>query len=121
MAFTRSLGGGPNGCAPPPSAWKARRSDIAFPAEFNRGALVYPACDADRSSGPHRGRLYCSWLDLNADGITTGIMLSFSDDRGGSWAPAAPLGDRVARVDRFNHSLAGDPVTRQVTRALYDR
>ena len=38
--------------------------DIAIPAEFSRGALVYPACDTDRSSGPHRGRLYCSWMDL---------------------------------------------------------
>jgi hypothetical protein len=120
IGFNRSFDGAATWGTPSVVATKRIPFDIGIPAESFRGALVYPACDADRSNGPHRGRLYCSWLDLNADGITTGIMLSFSDDRGGSWSPAAPLGDRVARVDRFNHWLSVDPVTGQVTVAFYD-
>src|SRR5439155_1226855 len=63
---------------------------------------------------------YCSWLDLNDDGVTTGIVLSFSDDRGATWSRPAPVGDRVAGVDRFNHWLSVDPLTGQVTVAYYD-
>lgn len=102
IGFNRSFDGAATWGTPSVVAAKRIPFDIGIPAESFRGALVYAACDADRSSGPHRGRLYCSWLDLNGDDITTGIMLSFSDDRGASWSPAASLGDRVARVDRFN-------------------
>lgn len=38
----------------------------AIPEEQVRGALVYPASDMDRSAGPLRGCLYCSWMDLTA-------------------------------------------------------
>src|SRR5437899_6569454 len=60
-------------------------SDVCSSDLFSRRALVYPACDTDRSRGPHRGRLYCSWMDLTAGGVTD-IFLSFSDDRGSSWS-----------------------------------
>src|SRR5258706_606509 len=64
IAFTRSFDGG--------ATWEPQRViaskqipfDIRIPAEFNRGALVYPSCDADRSKGADRGRLVCSWMDL---------------------------------------------------------
>jgi hypothetical protein len=93
--------------------------DIAIPAESFRGALVYPSCGADRSSGAHRGRLYCSWMDLNAGG-NTDIRVSFSDDGGSSWSPAAPATDAIGGVDRFNHWLAVDPVTGDVNVSFYD-
>ena len=120
IAFNRSFDGAATWGAPGVIAAKSIPFDIGIPAESFRGALVYPACDADRSSGPHRGRLYCSWLDLNDDGVTTGIKLSLSDDRGASWSAPAPVGDRVAAVDRFNQWLSVDPVTGQVTVAFYD-
>ena len=120
IGFNRSFDGAATWGTPGVIAAKAIPFDIGIPAESFRGALVYPSCDADRSGGAHRGRLYCSWLDLNGDGITTGIVLSFSDDRGASWSRPAPLGDPVAGVDRFNHWLSVDPVTGQVTVAFYD-
>jgi len=120
IGFNRSFDGAVTWGTPGVIAAKAIPFDIGIPAESFRGALVYPACDADRSGGAHRGRLYCSWLDLNDDGVTTGIVLSFSDDRGATWSRPAPVGDRVAGVDRFNHWLSVDPVTGQVTVAYYD-
>jgi len=120
IGFNRSFDGAATWGTPGVIAAKAIPFDIGIPAESFRGALVYPSCDADRSGGAHRGRLYCSWLDLNGDGITTGIVLSFSDDRGASWSRPAPVGDPVAGVDRFNHWLSVDPVTGQVTVAFYD-
>ncbi len=120
IGFNRSFDGAATWGTPGVVATKRIPFAVAIPAESFRGALVYPACDVDRSSGAHRGRLYCSWLDLNDDGLTTGIMLSFSDDRGASWSGPSPVGDRVAGVDRFNHWLSVDPVTGQVTVAFYD-
>ena len=120
IGFNRSFDGAATWGAASVVAGKRIPFDIAIPAESFRGALVYAACDADQSSGPHRGRLYCSWLDLNDDAVTTNIFLSFSDDRGASWSAPAPVGDRVAGVDRFNQWLSVDPVTGQVDVAFYD-
>ena len=94
--------------------------DIAIPAESFRGALVYPACAADNSNGTHRGRLYCSWMDLTAAG-TTDIFLSYSDNQGSSWSKPVAVADQLAfKVDRFNHWLAVDPVTGDVNLSFYD-
>jgi len=118
IAFNRSLDGGVTWGAPHVIAAKTLPFDIAIPAEFNRGALVYPACDADRSAGPHRGRLYCSWMDLA--GGNTDIFASYSDDGGATWSPAAAATDRLPNVDRFNHWLAVDGVTGDVNISFYD-
>jgi hypothetical protein len=94
--------------------------DIAIAAESFRGALVYPACDVDRSSGPHRGRLYCSWMDLNVQRATD-IYASFSDDRGSTWSARRPVTDQISSpVDRFNHWLSVDAVTGDVNVSFYD-
>ena len=93
--------------------------DIAVPAEATRGALVYPACDTDRSAGAHRGRLYCSWMDLTAAGDTD-ILASFSDDARSTWSAAAPVTDRLPGVERFNQWMSVDAVTGDVNPAFYD-
>lgn len=120
IAFTRSLDGGATFATPNVVASKRLPFDIAIPAESFRGALVYPACDADRSSGPNRGRLYCSWMDLTPAG-TTDIFLSSSDDRGQTWSAKQSVGDSLAfAVDRFNHWLSVDPINGDVTVSFYD-
>jgi len=119
IAFNRSLDGGVTWGAPHVIASKTLPFDIAIPAEFNRGALVYPACDADRSAGPHRGRLHCSWMDLAASG-NTDIFASYSDDGGATWSPAAAATDRLPNVDRFNHWLSVDGATGDVNISFYD-
>jgi hypothetical protein len=94
--------------------------DIAVPAESFRAALVYPVLDVDRSTGAHRGRLYCSWMDTTAAG-TTDIYLSYSDDKGAHWSPRKTVADQLSiLVDRFNHWMSVDPVTGDVNVSFYD-
>jgi len=120
IAVNRSLDGGATWDQPTVVAAKRLPFDIAIPAEFNRGALVYPACDADRSTGAHRGRLYCSWMDLNTIGTNTDIFASYSDDGGQTWSARAAATDQLSGVDRFNHWLAVDPITGDVNISFYD-
>jgi len=119
IAFNRSLDGGVTWGTPHVIASKRLPFDIAIPAEFSRGALVYPSCDADRSAGAHRGRLHCSWMDLAASG-NTDIFASYSDDGGATWSAPVAATDRLANVDRFNHWLSVDPVTGDANISFYD-
>jgi hypothetical protein len=94
--------------------------DAGIPAEFNRRALIYPACDVDRSKGAHRGRLVCSWTDT-LDGATTDILTSYSDDKGTTWSRPQPATDRIGYlVDRFNQWLSIDPTNGVVNVSFYD-
>src|SRR5438128_11707007 len=120
LAFNRSFDGGVTWGSEHAIAAKQARFDIGIPAESFRRALVYPACDADRSTGSHRGRLYCSWMDLTAAG-TTDIFVSFSDDQGASWSALAAVTDQLSfPVDRFNQWLSTDPTTGSVNVSFYD-
>lgn len=120
IAFNRSFDGGVTWDAQRTISQKTAAFDVGIPAELFRRALVYPACDADRSTGAHRGRLYCSWMDLTPSGVTD-ILNSFSDDRGVTWTAPHPVTDQLPQlVDRFNHWLAVDPVTGDVNLSFYD-
>ena len=102
IAFNRSFDGGVTWDAQRTISTKTAAFDVGIPAELFRRAVVYPACDADRSTGPHQGRLYCSWMDLTPAGVTD-IFVSFSDDRGASWSTPHPATDQLPElVDRFN-------------------
>ncbi len=118
IAFNRSFDGGATFDRQQTIASKTIAFDVAIPAQSYRGALVYPSCDVDRSQGPHRGRLYCVWMDQNAGG-NTGMFLSFSDNQGASWSQPAAVGDPLP-VDRFNQWLSVDPVTGAVNISFYD-
>jgi len=103
IAFNRSFDAGKTWGAQNVVSSKSIPFDIRVPAESFRGALVYPVLDVDRSTGPRRGRLYCSWIDLSPVG-TTDIYFSFSDDKGAHWSPRVTVADQLSiLVDRFNH------------------
>src|SRR4051794_24235622 len=120
IAFSRSFDGGATWDAQSVVASKQLPFDIRVPAEFNRGALVYPACDADRSSGAHRGRLVCSWMDLAGNG-TTDIFTSYSDDKGATWSLSKSAADALPyAVDRFNQWLSIDPTNGVVNVSFFD-
>ncbi len=121
IAFNRSLDGGVTWGRPRAIAAKTAVFDVGIPAEFFRRALVYPACDTDRSPGsPHQGRLVCAFMDLTPAG-TTDIFRIISDDRGATWSSPAPVTDPLSvPVDRFNQWLAIDPVTGEVNVSFYD-
>src|SRR5438105_347951 len=120
IAFNRSFDAGKTWAAQNIVSTKSIPFDIRVPAESFRGALVYPVLDVDRSSGSHRGRLYCSWMDrTTAD--TTDIYLSFSDDKGAHWSPRSADADQLSiLVDRFNHWTSVDPITGSGNISFYD-
>ena len=120
IAFNRSFDGGATWDKQSVVASKSIPFDIGIPAEFNRRALIYPSCDADRSGGAHRGRLYCSWVDLTANGQNTDVYLASSDDHGATWSAPLKVADQIANVDRFNHWMSVDPVTGDVNISFYD-
>ncbi len=120
IVFNRSFDGGKTWGIAHNVASKSLAFDIALPAEFSRGALEYPACDTDRSSGAHRGRLVCSWMDLMSNG-TTDILTAYSDDQGATWSAPKSVSDHLSiAVDRFNQWLSVDPVTGDVNVAFTD-
>ena len=121
IAFNRSFDGGVTFGTPGIVASKSIPFDIGIPAISFRRALIYPTCDADRSSGPHRGRLYCAWTDLAANGANTDIFSAFSDDRGSTWSSPRHVTDTLsASVDRFYPWLSVDAVTGEVNISFYD-
>jgi hypothetical protein len=120
LVFNRSLDGGNSWGTPVTISQKVLPFDIRIPAESFRGALVYPSLGVDLSSGVHRGRLYCSWMDLTAANVTD-IFISYSDDKGATWSTPAPVTDQfLSPVDRFNHWMSIDPITGNVDVAFYD-
>ena len=120
IAFNRSYDGGRTWDYQRVVAPKLIPFDIAIPAESFRAALVYPVLDVDRSNGPQRGRLYCSWMDRTA-ATTTDIFLAYSDDQGTTWSAPRVVADQLSfAVDRFNHWMSVDPVTGEVNISFYD-
>jgi len=95
--------------------------DDGIPAMASRRALLYPACDADRSSGANRGTLYCSWMDETpANG--TDIFVARSATRGAKWSGKVRVNDDPAGIvkDQFNQWLSVDPVTGSVNLSWND-
>ncbi|MEP6743130.1 MAG: sialidase family protein [bacterium] len=120
IIFNRSFDGGNSWGTPVTISPKTLPFDIRIPAESFRGALVYPALGVDSSTGIHRGRIYCSWMDLTVANVTD-IFISYSDNDGATWSPAVPVTDQfVFAVDRFNHWMSVDPITGNVDVAFYD-
>jgi hypothetical protein len=118
IAFNRSFDGGQTWGTPDIVASKTLKFDIGIPAESFRGALEYPSCDADRSNGPHRGRLYCAWMDITRSG-NTDIYTAFLDQNAQTWSAPQSVAD-LGLVDRFNQWLSVDPTNGSVNVSFYD-
>ena len=95
--------------------------DDAIPAMASRHALLYPACDTDRSSSANRGTLYCSWMDETASNGTD-IFVSHSTDRGASWSAPVRVNDDPTgvRKDQFNQWLSVDPASGSINLSWND-
>ncbi len=92
--------------------------DLDLPSISVRGALMYPSCDTDISSGPHRGALYCSWWD-GTIASDTEVYVSRSRDDGLTWSRPTVVND-VLQGDQYYQWLAVDPVTGDVDLSWYD-
>src|SRR5437588_12155504 len=120
IVFNRSFDGGRSWGVPTTISGKTLPFDIGIPAESFRGALVYPSLDVDRSNGPHRGRIYCSWMDLTPANVTD-IFISYSDNNGLTLSTPSHVPDQFSfPVDRFNHWMSVDPTSGEVNVAFYD-
>lgn len=120
ITFNHSFDGGATWGTPVVVSTKTLAFDIAIPAISFRGALLYPACDTDRSGGKHNGRLYCTWMDLTPLGVTD-IFASFSDDNGETWSPRQAVTDPLGfAVDRFYPWLSVDTTDGDVNISFYD-
>src|SRR5438132_4467431 len=120
IVFNRSYDAGRSWGVPVTISRKTLPFDIGIPAESFRGALVYPSLDVDRSNGPHRGRIHCSWMDLTPANVTD-IFISFSDNNGVTWSAPAHVPDQFGfPVDRFNHWMSIDPTNGDVNVEFYD-
>ncbi len=121
LMFNRSFDGGVTFGQEQEIAPTVVAFDDGIPAMASRRALLYPACDADRSSGTHRGTLYCSWMDETTTNGTD-IFVARSTDRGTSWSAKVRVNDDPAgvRKDQFNQWLSVDPVTGSVNLSWND-
>jgi hypothetical protein len=120
IVFNRSVDAGRSWGVPVTISGKTLPFDIGIPAESFRGALVYPSLGVDVSTGPHRGRIYCSWMDLTPANVTD-IFLSYSDNGGATWSSPSHVPDQFTfPVDRFNHWMSVDPANGEVNVAFYD-
>ncbi len=95
--------------------------DDGIPAMASRRALLYPACDADRSSSANHGKLYCSWMDETSSNGTD-IFVSGSTDHGVNWSAPVRVNDDPAgvRKDQFNQWLSVDPTSGSVNLSWND-
>jgi hypothetical protein len=112
LMVNRSFDGGVSFGAPAVIAPTVVAFDDPIPAMASRRALLYPACDADRSSGSTRGALYCAWMDETAANGTD-IFVARSSDRATSWGTPVRVNDDPTgvRKDQFNQWLSVDPVS----------
>jgi len=94
-----------------------------FPSQLNGGVGVFPfpALASDITGGPYDGRLYCSFVDLAADG-NLDLYFTMSTDGGTTWSTRQRINDDPVgnMIDQFHPwtSVNKDGV---ITVAWYDR
>src|SRR6266566_5750185 len=121
LMFNRSFDGGVTFGSEQEIAPTVVAFDAGIAAMASRRALLYPACDADRSSSANRGTLSCSWMDETA-ASGTDIFVARSSDRGTSWSAKGRVSDDHPGVvkDQFNQWLSVDPATGSVNLSWND-
>jgi hypothetical protein len=75
----------------------------------------------DRSSGPHRGRVYLTLTDAPfAGSADTDIFLVWSDDLGGTWSPRVRVNDDTGTNSQFLPHISLDQSSGYVAVTWYD-
>src|SRR5207253_10689993 len=92
-----------------------------IPAQPDRTIDAEAGVAYDRSTGPHKGRLYAIYTDA-ADVTTndTNIFLRFSDDDGKTWSAAKRVNDDTGTNSQFFSKIAVDQTSGNVGMAWYD-
>jgi len=99
-----------------------------LPGQPVRGVSAVPTLAYDRSTGPHRGRLYIAYAQADTEQRTdtlgfpigvdsdSNIMLRFSDDNGATWSPPIRVNDDPVslKASQFFQRVSVDPTTGNV-------
>ncbi len=121
VLVSKSIDGGATFTVPVPITETLAAFDVGIPAMAIRRALLYPACGADTSTGPHSGTLYCSWTDETA---TNGMdaFVARSTNGGATWSAPVRVNDDPTGManDQFNQWLAVDPADGSISVSFYD-
>jgi hypothetical protein len=82
----------------------------------------YGAIAVDQTYGPHRGRIYLAFMDVQPDYSESDVWFCYSDDLGDTWSARQRIDDEQESypVDQFHPWLSVDEVGR-VWIAFYDR
>ena len=74
-----------------------------YVADFRRPAPGGAVLAADRSAGPHRGRLYLAWTDRDLE--RSDIVVAHSDDQGRTWSVPVRVNDRTGFFQHVHPTL----------------
>ncbi len=102
-----------------------------IPAQPDRGIPIGPTFDTDRSGGPFDGRLYMTYTDVGAGGLTYNfgtdsgaadidVLVRFSNDGGATWSAPIRANDDGGTNSQFLPWLDVDQATGDVNVVWYD-
>jgi hypothetical protein len=92
-----------------------------IPAQSGRSIDAEAGLAWDRSTGPHRGRLYFIFVSEEPqESDDTDINLSYSDDNGATWSTPKRVNDDIGTSSQFNPKIQIDNTTGNIAIAWYD-
>jgi hypothetical protein len=92
-----------------------------IPAQAGRSVDIEVKLEYDRTSGPHRGRLYLLWTqEVTNESNDMDVMVQYSDDDGATWSTAVRVNDDTTTRSQFNPRMSLDPTTGAIAVAWYD-
>ena len=93
----------------------------SIPAQPNWGVDPEVGLAYDRTTGPHRGRLYAVYTDAPAIGSAdTNIFVVYSDNAGASWSAPVRVNDDTGVNSQFLPHLSLDQSTGAIAVTWYD-
>lgn len=93
----------------------------AIPAQPHWGIDPEAGLAWDRTSGPHRGRVYLGYTDAPAIGSAdTNVFVVHSDDLGATWSAPARVNDDAGANSQFLPHLSLDQSTGMLAMTWYD-
>lgn len=95
-----------------PGGW-----DIEVPGLLRANGMPVTVCDV--SNGPHKGRIYVSWVDNRSGNYD--VWFVSSNDKGKSWTMPDKINDDKGKADQFFSWMSCDPETGYLYTVFYDR
>jgi hypothetical protein len=113
---------GPVGFGPVITATTTQVGGFAtIPAQPSRTIDSEGGLAWDRSTGPHRGRVYLMYTDRpNTSSTDTDIYVRFSDNNGTNWSPRVRVNDDPAGKSQFLPRIALDQTSGAIAVSFYD-